>query len=307
VTTENQFQQANQLLRFTPGKSYTATLIFWMVIGNLPLLLVVFFLSRALAPAFQNAPTALLAIAASIVWLVASYFVIARLLSPVKHMAALLQNQDEPNNAVSASQYTIEHEAGIMLNNLQSLISREQLLRNWLNEMTPEEHLTGFYSHDWTEARLEEDLTRAHRQKEKLSVLLLEASNYNDIKDQAGLSVANYCLLSLAQLAKNATRKGDWLSRWQNNQILMVLWNDQNQAANICKRIFSAFKTVKFVDDANQSLSVIPKVVLLNYNGSDSTKVVLTKLQHCLTQHQEKEKAIIHCGDDVLLSAHEDE
>ncbi|MBE9564803.1 MAG: diguanylate cyclase [Proteobacteria bacterium] len=307
MITNNKFHQVNQLLRFTPGKSYASTLIFWMVVGNLPLLLVIFFLYQALAPTFQRAPSASLALAASLIWLIASYFIIARLLSPVKHMASLLQNQDEPINAIPASQYTIKHDAGIMLNNLQSLISREQLLRNWLNEMTPEEHLTGFYSHDWTEARLEEDLTRAHRQKEKLSVLLLEVSNHDDIKDHAGLTTANYCLLSLAQLAKSATRKGDWLSRWQSNQILLVLWNDQDQATKICKRIFDTFKTVKFVNDANQPLTVIPKVVLVNYNGTDSTKVVLAKLQHCLTQHQKKEQAIIHCSDDVLLSVHDDE
>ncbi len=305
--TENDFEQTNHLLRFTPGKSYTATLIFWMLIGNLPLLLVVFFLLQALEPAFRNAPSALLAIAASLLWLAASYFIIARLLAPLKHMSSLLQNQDTQVNFVPALQYTTEHEAGIMLNNLQALIGREQLLRSWLNEMTPKEHLTGFYSHDWTESRLEEDLTRAHRQQEKLSILLLEISNYDDIRENAGLTVANHCLLSLAQLAKNATRRGDWLSRWQNNQILLALWDDQEQAASVSKRIFDAFRTVRFVDDANQTLTVIPKIVLLHYNGSDSTSVVLAKLQHCLTQHQKKEKAIIHCGDDVLLSTHANE
>jgi len=300
--SDQNLQQAEQLLRLTPGKKYASTLIFWMIVGNLPLLLIVFFLYDALASTFHRAPTAVLALAASIVWLLMSYFVIARLLEPLKYMSSLLQFHEKQDRKLPDLQFTTQHEAGIMLNNLHSLIRREQLLRNWLNELTPEEHLTGFYSHDWTETRLEEDITRAKRDEGKLTLLLLEISNYSTIREQAGLSVADNCLLTLAKLAGNNTRKGDWLSRWRENQILVALWNDQDKAVLISQRILDTFSSVKFVDDSNNTIQVLPRIIHCPYNGTDTTKVLIAKIQSCLEQNATANGKVITCTDEILQS-----
>ena len=300
--SEHNLHQAEQLLRFTPGKRYTSTLIFWMIIGNLPLLFIVFFLYDALASTFHRAPTAVFALVASLLWLLTSYFVIARLLEPLQYMASLLQFHEKPDRRLPDIHFTTQHEAGIMLNNLYSLIRREQLLRNWLNELTPEEHLTGFYSHDWTETRLEEDITRAKRDGGKLTLLLLEVSNYSAIREQAGLSVADHCLLTLAQLAGSNTRKGDWLSRWRENQILMALWNDQDKAILISQRILDTFSSVNFLDETNNSIQVLTRIIHCPYNGTDTTKVLIAKIQSCLEQNATTTGEVITCTDEILQS-----
>lgn len=276
--SEKNIHHAEQLLRFTPGKNYISTLIFWMIIGNLPLLIIIFFLYDALSSTFQRAPTAVFAVAISLLWLIASYFIISILLEPLKYIARLLQENEHKD--LPKIQFTTKHDAGIMINNLHNLLGREQLLRSWLDDLSQQEHITGFYSSNWTESRLDEDITRVRREGGKLTLLLLEVSNYAAIRQDAGLSVANHCLITLAQLAENATRKGDWFSHWRENQILMVLWNDQNQAELIRQRILESFQNVKFVDETDNTIHVVTKITVCPHDNSDSANMTLTKIAH---------------------------
>jgi diguanylate cyclase (GGDEF)-like protein len=291
----------NYWLRLAPTQRLIPTVLFWIFAGLLPLLLViVLMLVGPTGSHFSNAD--LLFLISALLWLVLCIAVVARLLKPISYMAELLQSGNDTKTHLPRFSLTHKHETGMMFNNLVDLMLREQNLKERLARTDPEEQLTGFYSHRWGRERLEEDLNRAHRQQETVSLVLISLHNYNDIKLRSGRTIAERCIQTIAQLSHNATRKGDWLARWHPNQVLLVLWRDQTHSRRIAERIQKTLDSFSMVDEDNHNLPLDLRLVVSTYNGKDTATVAVAKLEQCLAQHAGGKERIRECSKDVLLS-----
>jgi diguanylate cyclase (GGDEF)-like protein len=104
--------------------------------------------------------------------------------------------------------------------------------------MADTDELTGAYNYRYLKTRLEEELTKAKKQKAKLSLLMLDLDNFKEINDSKGHSEGDHVLGTLAQKLKTGLRKDDVFTRYGGDEFMVILpQTDKQEAIKIAHRI----------------------------------------------------------------------
>lgn len=116
---------------------------------------------------------------------------------------------------------------------LNNAVAHDQLER--IAALDP---LTGLYNRRFGIERLEEEMSRASRLGGPLSVIMLDIDHFKKINDTNGHLAGDRVIRRLAQVARNAVRKGDLLVRYGGEEFFVVLPGaDIDDAATISERI----------------------------------------------------------------------
>lgn len=104
-------------------------------------------------------------------------------------------------------------------------------LRDTLGLATTTDELTGLHNRKYLQERLEAEMSRAKRYKTKLSCLLFDIDFFKVVNDMYGYEWGDVLLRSLADKLKSLIRKEDVLTRYGDEEFLLILPNTSEENA----------------------------------------------------------------------------
>jgi len=104
-------------------------------------------------------------------------------------------------------------------------------LRETLSLATTTDELTGLHNRKYLHERLDAEISRAKRYKTQLSCLLFDIDFFKVVNDMYGYDWGDVLLRSLADKLKSLIRKEDVLTRYGDEEFLLVLPNTAEENA----------------------------------------------------------------------------
>lgn len=104
-------------------------------------------------------------------------------------------------------------------------------LKDTLGLATTTDELTGLHNRKYLHERLDAEISRAKRYKTKLSCLLFDIDFFKVVNDMYGYDWGDVLLKSLAEKLKSLVRKEDVLTRYGDEEFLLVLPNTSEENA----------------------------------------------------------------------------
>lgn len=104
-------------------------------------------------------------------------------------------------------------------------------LKDTLETATTTDELTGLHNRKYLHDRLAGEISRAKRYKTKLSCLLFDIDFFKVVNDMYGYDWGDVLLKSLAEKLKSLVRKEDVLTRYGDEEFLLVLPNTSEENA----------------------------------------------------------------------------
>jgi diguanylate cyclase len=127
-----------------------------------------------------------------------------------------------------------------MLVKLERLLAEKAALANELaaaNELLSKaaatDGLTGLANHRAFQEALKRDLARAEREKQPLSIVLIDADHFKKVNDTYGHPTGDHVLKTIASLMQEVIRTGDLAARYGGEEFIMVLPNANADGAKI--------------------------------------------------------------------------
>jgi diguanylate cyclase (GGDEF)-like protein len=109
--------------------------------------------------------------------------------------------------------------------------------------------LTGLYNLPFLNKRLTEELSRARRYKNELSLVVIDVDLFHHINDVFGEQTGDYILMRISNVVLNNTRHTDVVFRSDSNKFVIILpHTDETGAYYEAERIRSAINQTSFFD-----------------------------------------------------------
>ncbi len=151
-------------------------------------------------------------------------------------------------------------------------------LRNrQLYAMATRDPLTGVYVRKFYDQWIVKELRTAHRQKQHLSILMLDLDNMKAVNDTLGHHAGDLALAHLGGILKRATRSTDFIARYGGDEFVMILPATDTAGANaVSKKIVTLLESVPCVIAGKDTIlsASIGSTTLLPPHSGDSMKRV---------------------------------
>ncbi len=96
-------------------------------------------------------------------------------------------------------------------------------LHDQLREQAIRDPLTGLFNRRYLTETFDRELTRAAREQQPVSVVILDIDHFKDLNDTFGHAVGDRVLQHLARLLQTHTRQGDIACRWGGEEFVVVM------------------------------------------------------------------------------------
>ncbi len=122
------------------------------------------------------------------------------------------------------------------VNNTELLIRAKALLKikqykDKIERVSTTDELTGLHNRKYLQERLESEISRARRYNTKLSCLLFDIDFFKVVNDMYGYEWGDILLRNLASKLKSMIRKEDILTRYGDEEFLLILPNTSEENA----------------------------------------------------------------------------
>ena len=125
---------------------------------------------------------------------------------------------------------TMANEAAMALENARLYESARSL--------ADRDPLTGFFNHRYLYERMGEEVMRARRSRQPLSLILLDVDDFKLVNDTFGHQFGDRCLVHLAEVVRATLRASDVPARYGGDEFAVILPEaDPEAAARVARRI----------------------------------------------------------------------
>jgi two-component system cell cycle response regulator len=161
-------------------------------------------------------------------------------------LTARTAHQDLVDGLVSgADDYLVKpfdsDEMNARLQIAERILSLETKLRETLDQMKVlalKDSLTGILNRRAIFETAEDELTRAHREKTSLSLLMADLDHFKSINDRFGHAAGDQALILAVKTIEKNLRPYDHVGRWGGEEFLIVLPNTESgEAVQIAERL----------------------------------------------------------------------
>lgn len=104
-------------------------------------------------------------------------------------------------------------------------------LKETINQVSTTDELTGLHNRKYLHERLEAEMSRAKRYDTKLSCLLLDIDFFKVVNDMYGYDWGDVLLKKIAEMLKGFIRKEDILTRYGDEEFIVILPNTPEENA----------------------------------------------------------------------------
>lgn len=105
--------------------------------------------------------------------------------------------------------------------------------KNKMNEICTTDELTGLHNRKYLQEQLESEISRAKRYGTKLSCILFDLDFFKVVNDMYGYEWGDILLTKVANMLKEAARKEDIVTRYGDEEFLLILPNTTESNAFI--------------------------------------------------------------------------
>ncbi|MTI65761.1 MAG: diguanylate cyclase [Firmicutes bacterium] len=125
-----------------------------------------------------------------------------------------------------------------------------------LQEMVKIDGLTNLYNHKYIFERIKEEIKRAKRYNDELSIVLLDIDDFKNVNDTYGHQVGDNVLVSISNKLKESIRDIDILGRYGGEEFIIILpETDLKGAYNLAERIRKRIEEMEFKEGFNLTIS----------------------------------------------------
>lgn len=215
-------------------RSYSAKLFFAAFIGtHVPLIaLVMWMLLREGSHDPLLTRAALVALLATLVGTALAFWLLHRLLLPVR-MAARALDDYERDQSLPEFRLDGDDDAAILLRGVHRNLRRIDADRRELEGMLVRDALTGALNRRGCEQRLAQSVSDARRNGTPFTLVVADMDDLKQINDAQGHAAGDQALVELVQAALMHLDTGDWIGRWGGDEFLIGMHVDIEQAEPI--------------------------------------------------------------------------
>jgi diguanylate cyclase (GGDEF)-like protein/PAS domain S-box-containing protein len=113
-------------------------------------------------------------------------------------------------------------------------VTRQKNAEEKLNALVNLDGLTGLANRRCFDEELQEEWARAHREREPLSLLMIDVDNFKSFNDQYGHQAGDSCLQEIAQaLSAKARRPADLAARYGGEEFVLLLPNTDTDGCKL--------------------------------------------------------------------------
>lgn len=134
-----------------------------------------------------------------------------------------------------------DDEIGVLATAVTSMVAEVETLMQKLRHQAMTDPLTGLGNRRWLSERVAQELARAERQAEPISVILFDLDKFKTINDSHGHDVGDQVLVAAGEIATNYVRPYDLAARIGGEEFCIVLpKTTETEAADIAERLRAA-------------------------------------------------------------------
>ena len=132
--------------------------------------------------------------------------------------------------------------------------------------------LTGFYNHRFLHERLGEEVIRAQRGRQSLSVLMLDLDDFKLVNDTFGHLFGDRVLTWTAELIRSTLRGSDIPARYGGDEFAVILpETDGHEARRAAERILDAFRDRSFVGEQRGPVPIAASIGVATFPADGRT------------------------------------
>lgn len=142
-----------------------------------------------------------------------------------------------------------------------------------LRELALTDEQTQAYNRRYERPRLEEEMERARRFGEALSVLMLDLDRFKLVNDQFGHPVGDQVLEEFANRVRGATRRHDVFIRHGGEEFFLIMPNtDQEMATNVADRILTTTRERLFDVTSTEPIAQTVSGGVATWDGQETSE-----------------------------------
>lgn len=141
------------------------------------------------------------------------------------------------------------------------------------------DHLTGIFNRRYLEQRISEEVTRALRYDNDLSLMFIDVDHFKQVNDRHGHPVGDTVLRNLAALIASGLRESDMAARYGGEEIcVLVPHTSLSNAASLAERLRSAVEETPMAATESGDLHITVSIGVATLDAE--TVDTRTFLQH---------------------------
>ena len=164
---------------------------------------------------------------------------------------------------------TMAHEGAMALENAR--------LYETARDLADRDPLTGFFNHRYLHERLSEEVVRAVRTRQPLSVVMLDLDDFKLVNDTLGHVYGDRVLVHVAELMRSTLRQSDITARYGGDEFAVILPDtDRDGAARAADRILEAFRMSPFAAEGRRPFPVGASIGIASHpdDGRSATDLI---------------------------------
>lgn len=149
--------------------------------------------------------------------------------------------------------------------------------------------LTGLYNHISFQQRLDDEIERARRYQQPLSLIMFDIDFFKKFNDTYGHQFGDVVLKNIAGLIRTTVRKTDFVARYGGEEFAIILPStDAHGAAIAAENLRANVQEHVFADDNGQVAKVTISLGLSEWDGYNTKSEFIEQADNALYQSKEK-------------------
>jgi two-component system, cell cycle response regulator len=186
----------------------------------------------------------------------------------------------------------------ILCNQAAISLENSSIIRK-MEELAITDGLTGLYNHRYFQDAFQQELERAERQKQNLTLLIMDIDHFKGFNDSFGHPAGDFILKSLATLLRKTARKIDVLARYGGEEFAALLPGiDKKNARKTAERWRKSVQRATF-KSGGQSFAITLSIGFSTYPDDGAGKVeLIQKADRALYDAKENGRNQVRHHDD---------